>query len=168
MIPIFLPASVTISHSIQHLDSQGHILIFIDRMHLLFTQVRFLFWQLGRVGGQYATVFLHPFIRLNLLRCRLMVFRERLSSAGNLEKLVFCCSTISKKVSSFTTERLHFRRCHLLWNIWTSFLFCFFFLTKFLHLLVFTRWNYFIDHYPYLPTPPLGQDMTQGKLLSGV
>ena len=26
-----------------------------DRMHLLFTQVHFLFWQLGRVGGQYTT-----------------------------------------------------------------------------------------------------------------
>ena len=26
-----------------------------DRMHLLFTQVHFFFWQLGRVGGQYAT-----------------------------------------------------------------------------------------------------------------
>ena len=42
-----LPASVTISHSIQPLDSQGYILIFLDRMHLLFTQVHFLFWQFG-------------------------------------------------------------------------------------------------------------------------
>ena len=50
-----LPASVTISHSIQPLDSQGYILIFLDQMHLLFTQLHFLFWQLGRVGGQYAT-----------------------------------------------------------------------------------------------------------------
>ena len=39
----FLPASVTISHSIQPLDSQGYILIFLDRMHLLFTQMHFLF-----------------------------------------------------------------------------------------------------------------------------
>ena len=23
-------------------------------------------------------------------------------------------------------------------------------------------------HWPYLPTPPLGQDMTQGQFLSGV
>ena len=51
-----LPASVTISHSIQPLDSQGYILIFLDRMHLLFTQVQFLFWQLGRVRGQYTTL----------------------------------------------------------------------------------------------------------------
>ena len=38
-----LPMSVTISHSIQPLNSQGHILIFLDRMHLLFAQVHFLF-----------------------------------------------------------------------------------------------------------------------------
>ena len=50
-----LPASVTILHSIQPLDGQGYILIFLDRTHLLFAQVHFLFWQLGQVGGQYAT-----------------------------------------------------------------------------------------------------------------
>ena len=38
-----LPASVTISHSIQPIHGQGYILIFLDRMHLLFTQVHFLF-----------------------------------------------------------------------------------------------------------------------------
>ena len=41
------------AHSIQHVDSQGYPLDTFDRMHLLFTQVHFLFWQLGR--GQYAT-----------------------------------------------------------------------------------------------------------------
>ena len=56
LMPTLLPASVTISHSIQPLDSQGYILIFLDWMHLLFTQVHFLFWQLSRVGGQYTTV----------------------------------------------------------------------------------------------------------------
>ena len=50
-----LPASVTISHSIQPIDSQCYILIFLNRMHLFFIQLHFLFWQLGRVGGQYAT-----------------------------------------------------------------------------------------------------------------
>ena len=40
---------------IQPIHSQGYILIFLDRMHLLFTQVHFLFWQLGWVGGQYTT-----------------------------------------------------------------------------------------------------------------
>ena len=52
-----LLASVTISHSIQPFDSQGRPWSpdIFDRMHLLFTQVHFFFWQLGRVGGQYAT-----------------------------------------------------------------------------------------------------------------
>ena len=40
-------------HSIQPVDNQGYPLDTFDRMHLLFTQVHFLFWQLGR--GQYAT-----------------------------------------------------------------------------------------------------------------
>ena len=41
------------SHSIQPVHGQGYILIFLDRIHLLFTQVHFLFWLLGR--GQYVT-----------------------------------------------------------------------------------------------------------------
>ena len=32
-----------------------NIMIFLDRMHLLFTQVHFLFWQPGWVVGQYTT-----------------------------------------------------------------------------------------------------------------
>ena len=55
LTPTLLPAGVTISHSIQPLNSQCHILIFLDRVHLLFTQVHFLFWLLGWVGGQYTT-----------------------------------------------------------------------------------------------------------------
>ena len=46
---IELPASVTISHSIQPVHGQGYSLIFLDRMHLLFTQVHFLFCQFWRV-----------------------------------------------------------------------------------------------------------------------
>ena len=42
------------SHSIQPVHGQVYILIFIDQMHLLFTQVHFLFCQLGR--GQYVTI----------------------------------------------------------------------------------------------------------------
>ena len=53
LTPTLLPASVTMSHSIQPLDSQGYILIILDRMHMLFTQVHFLFWQLGRVNMQH-------------------------------------------------------------------------------------------------------------------
>ena len=40
---------------IQPVHGQGYILIFLDRMHLLFTQVHFLFWQPGQIGGQYKT-----------------------------------------------------------------------------------------------------------------
>ena len=42
------------SHSIQPVHDQGYILIFLDRMHLLFIQVHFLFWQLGR--DLYVTI----------------------------------------------------------------------------------------------------------------
>ena len=48
LTPTLLPASVTILHSIQPVHGQGYILIFLDRMHLLFTQVHFRFWQLCR------------------------------------------------------------------------------------------------------------------------
>ena len=41
---------------IQPVHGQGYILIFLDRMNLLFTPVHFLFWQPGRVGGQYTTL----------------------------------------------------------------------------------------------------------------
>ena len=40
---------------IQPIHGQGYTLLFLDRMHLLFTQVHFLFWQPGRVVGQYTT-----------------------------------------------------------------------------------------------------------------
>ena len=68
-----LPASVTISHSIQPLDSQGYILIFLDRMHLLFTQVHFFFWQLCWVGGQYATIILHSILQYNMSHHRILL-----------------------------------------------------------------------------------------------
>ena len=40
---------------IQPIHGQGYTLLFLDRMHLLFTLVHFLFWQPGRVVGQYTT-----------------------------------------------------------------------------------------------------------------
>ena len=39
---------------IQLIHGQGYNIL-NDRMHLLFTQVHFLFWQPGRVVGQYTT-----------------------------------------------------------------------------------------------------------------
>ena len=43
------------SHSFNPSTVKVIILIFLDRMHLLFTQVHFLFWQHDRVGGQHIT-----------------------------------------------------------------------------------------------------------------
>ena len=40
---------------IQPVHGQGYILIFLNRMHLLFTQVHFLFWHPNQVRGQYTT-----------------------------------------------------------------------------------------------------------------
>ena len=45
---------------IQPIHGQGYTLLFLDRMLLLFTQVHFLFWQPGRVVGQYTTLVLYP------------------------------------------------------------------------------------------------------------
>ena len=44
LTPTLLSASVIISYSTQLVHGQGYILIFLNRMHLLFTQVHFLFW----------------------------------------------------------------------------------------------------------------------------
>ena len=41
---------------IQPIHSQGYTLLFLDRMHLLFAHVHFLFWQPGQVVGQYTTI----------------------------------------------------------------------------------------------------------------
>ena len=53
-LPVHRVILLFYAHSIQPVDSQGYLLDTFDRMHLLFTQVHFLFWQLGR--GQYATL----------------------------------------------------------------------------------------------------------------
>ena len=36
------------------IHGQGYTLLFLDRIHLLFTRVHLLFWQRGRVVGQYT------------------------------------------------------------------------------------------------------------------
>ena len=40
---------------IQPIHGQGYTLLFLDRMHLLFIRVHFLFWLLGRAVCQYTT-----------------------------------------------------------------------------------------------------------------
>ena len=67
--------------------------ILIDRMHLLFTPVHFLFWQSGRLGGQYTTEFVSYNYRIFLVNisivkwgpvlpfgfnCLFFLFRRRL------------------------------------------------------------------------------------------
>ena len=59
---------------IQPVHGQGYILIFLDRMHLLFTQMHFLFLQLGRVGGICNTSYLQPYYKLAL--CNLTINSE--------------------------------------------------------------------------------------------
>ena len=49
--PTFFLWASQITH-IQPIHGQNYTLLFLDRMHLLFTQVHFLFWQPGRVVGQ--------------------------------------------------------------------------------------------------------------------
>ena len=53
-----------------------------DRMHLLFTQVHFFFWQLGR--GQYVTfrLFLLTFLWCSFLKIDLVWFYDTLTIAG--------------------------------------------------------------------------------------
>ena len=58
---------------IQPDHGQGYILIFLDRMHLLFTLVHFLFWQPGRVGSQYTTILWYQIYLFHQI-CRLKIF----------------------------------------------------------------------------------------------
>ena len=48
---------------IQPIHGLGYTLLFLDRIHLLFTPVHFLFWQPDRVIGQYTTEVLQHFPR---------------------------------------------------------------------------------------------------------
>ena len=54
-LPLFFLQASQFRTQFNPIDNQGYILIFLDWMLLLFTQMHFLFWQLGRVGGQYTT-----------------------------------------------------------------------------------------------------------------
>ena len=61
---------------IQPVHGQGYILIFLDRMHLLFTPVHFLFWQPCRVVGQYTTpsLYLHCLSSLPILGFQILSY----------------------------------------------------------------------------------------------
>ena len=80
---------------IQPIHSQGYNIL-IDRMHLLFTKVHFLFWQPGRVVGQYTT------LSLSLSLCRSS--RQHPVSAQNcwksLDQPQVCPCVVVHKITS--------------------------------------------------------------------
>ena len=57
------------------------ILIFLDRIHLLFTPVHFLFWQPGRIVSQYTTFRLSPILAVTRREEGLLRVYERMSPA---------------------------------------------------------------------------------------
>ena len=57
---------------IQPVHGQGYNIL-IDRMHLLFTQGHFLFWQPGRFVGQYATETKFSFVAVSKYRRKRVV-----------------------------------------------------------------------------------------------
>ena len=89
--PLFLWASLI--SLIQPVHGQDYILIFLDRMHLLFTQVHFLFWQLGRVRGQYTTQIFSSRLwvsRANYTLLPWYVDQSRRRKTLNSDQLYFC------------------------------------------------------------------------------
>ena len=56
------------SHSIQPVHGQGYILIFLDRMHLLFTQVHFLYVTFGMTRPLIETQSSRPLANTLLIR----------------------------------------------------------------------------------------------------
>ena len=110
----FLPASATISHSIQTVHGPGYILIFLDRMHLLFTRVHFLFWQLGRDGGQYTTHvlrFVCVHMETNPIYCPLQSMQQGIGQKRYVISVVRICNRSSRVSSSsclFQCEAIFF------------------------------------------------------------
>ena len=77
---------------IQPAHGQGYILIFLDQMHLLFTQVHFLFWQPSRVVSKTALLVLKNYLSCNDLSLLLFVGTIR-----NLHIFYYILASISKK-----------------------------------------------------------------------
>ena len=100
---------------IQPIHGQGYILIFLDRMHLLFTLVHFLFWQPNRVGGQQTTICLHsvqiskssiwPIHRV--LSCAITSGQSRPGSNGNKGLLHIPISSLIIRLFSVWSEDIH-------------------------------------------------------------
>ena len=78
---------------IQPIHGQGYILIFLGRMHLLFTQVHFLFWQPSWAGGQYTTKTHDVFFRILLPKVRSIHYTRMIAInvIRSTFKFVFFC-----------------------------------------------------------------------------
>ena len=75
---------------IQPIHGQGYNIL-IDRMHLLFTKVHFLFWQLNRVLGQYTTIW----------QAWIQFFSSRLVSQSRWNNSVYPTITYSWKENNW-------------------------------------------------------------------
>ena len=106
----------------------------LDRMHLLFTQVHFFFWQLGRVGGQYATHGQQS-ILTNQLALSMVFDLHRVSHISELALNItfawLCKKGHPAKVeylmdfSDISTHQLYnIKHSYLLLIIWTQFFKC--------------------------------------------
>ena len=89
------PTSCERHNFAQSLESQVHLWSPIsDRMHLLFTQVHFFFWQLGRVGGQYAPPWLFP--RKWSVKKLSRTFKVKQNNPSRAENQPKCLLTLKK------------------------------------------------------------------------
>ena len=93
---------------IQPVHGQGYILIFLDRMHQLFTQVHFLFWQPGRVGGQYTTHLLFCYV-LSILALIWLVLMALFCAAIRRDSVSLIKFPFLSQVQVFWCEMLFIR-----------------------------------------------------------
>ena len=97
------------SHSIQPIHSQGYILIFLDRMYLLFTQVDFLLWQLGR--GQYVTLEWRSFPKSLWMFCSVGKKDSFLGRVGCCFSTLLCLGLASDFLCACRGYVLHCQIC---------------------------------------------------------
>ena len=77
-------------------------------------------------------------------------------------------------IAIVTTKLNCFNDCYLTLIMFSILITCFQYVELFCYLMANPLYTYILNIYDfehilfYLPTPPLGQDMTQGQFLSGV
>ena len=87
---------------IQSIHGQGYTLLFLDRMHLLFTQMHFLFWQLSHVIGQYTT-------KVHIWHVILWEFKNNKNAIETAKKI---CSVCARKVITDCQVQNWFSKFH--------------------------------------------------------